>query len=351
LIDFNVITETEEHITLEGVENSSAKVFPAGTLLMAMFGQGVTRGKVAVLGKDAAFNQACVAIVPNGGASSRYLFHCLAAKYEEIRRLSNSGSQENLNAAIIKSISVPVPPRPEQDAIARIGDTWDARAVGLSRLIDAKDRARRGLMQQLLTGKRRFPEFTGRWQRRRLGEFLVQKNERNEGGKVGLVLSVTNTEGFVRSDDYFNGRVYSENTAHYKVVRPGWFAFNPSRVNVGSIARLKDQEPGVLSPMYIVFDVHCGLLPEYLEQWLDSHEASEHIRQQAAGSVRETVNFTNFCGIPIKLPAIEEQRKIATVLATADREINLLKQELNLLKQQKRGLMQKLLTGRIRVKV
>lgn len=87
LVDFNTITETEECITQLGVANSSAKVFPKGTLLMAMFGQGVTRGKVAMLGIDAAFNQACVAIVPRSDVPSRFLYHNLAARYDEIRTL------------------------------------------------------------------------------------------------------------------------------------------------------------------------------------------------------------------------------------------------------------------------
>lgn len=109
LIDFNVIASAEEYITADGVENSSAKVFPTGTLLMAMFGQGVTRGKVAVLGIDAAFNQACVGITPSKEVDAGYLYQFLAHNYEAIRQLSNSGSQENLNAGLIKGIQVPLP--------------------------------------------------------------------------------------------------------------------------------------------------------------------------------------------------------------------------------------------------
>lgn len=123
LINFNLIEAAEQYLTSEGVADSSAKVFPRGTLLMAMFGQGVTRGKVAILGIDAACNQACVGIVPTAEANSEYLYQFLAQNYDAIRQLSNSGSQENLNAGLIKGIDVVLPPLPEQRTIAAILST------------------------------------------------------------------------------------------------------------------------------------------------------------------------------------------------------------------------------------
>jgi type I restriction enzyme S subunit len=156
LIDFNVITSTKEHITVAGVNHSSAKVFPKGTLLMAMFGQGVTRGKVAVLGIDATFNQACVAITPSKEADTGYLYQFLAHSYEAIRQLSNSGSQENLNAGLIKGIQLPLPPLSEQKRIAEVVSTRDRGIRQLTDLISVKSHVRNGLIQNIMVRGLRF---------------------------------------------------------------------------------------------------------------------------------------------------------------------------------------------------
>jgi type I restriction enzyme S subunit len=111
-IDFNLITEAEEHITASGLRNSSARMFPRGSILLAMIGQGATRGKVAELGIDAAINQNCVAIVPENGLSTRFIYHSLTIRYEEIRDISNHGGQPNLNANLIREIILCLPPGP-----------------------------------------------------------------------------------------------------------------------------------------------------------------------------------------------------------------------------------------------
>ncbi|MDO8261661.1 MAG: restriction endonuclease subunit S, partial [Gallionella sp.] len=117
-IDFGPITEADQFITDEGLRNSAAKLLPAGTLLMALYGQGKTRGKVGVLGMPAATNQACASIVLHEGVSQEFILHYLTSRYEEIRNSSNSGSQENLNGNIVKGTPVAFPPPREQRAIA-----------------------------------------------------------------------------------------------------------------------------------------------------------------------------------------------------------------------------------------
>src|SRR6266542_1123964 len=125
LIDFNVIDQANEFITEEGLKNSSAKLFEPGTILMAMYGQGKTRGKVAKLGIAATTNQACAAIVNDGKVHTDFLFQFFVHNYSNIRKLSNTGSQENLNGELIKSINLKLPTLPEQLKIATILSTWD----------------------------------------------------------------------------------------------------------------------------------------------------------------------------------------------------------------------------------
>ena len=111
LVGFNVIHSAEEFITKEGVNNSSAKLFPKDTILMAMYGQGITRGKVAILGIEATTNQACCAIKLKDSFDTQFVFQNLMNRYDEIRDLSNDGGQKNLSAGIIKEISISIPPK------------------------------------------------------------------------------------------------------------------------------------------------------------------------------------------------------------------------------------------------
>ena len=128
-VNYCVITETEERITQHGLSSSAAKILPPGALLMAMYGQGVTRGKVAILGIEAACNQACAAITPKTDAIQlRYLYHFLTWRYEAIRSLAHGGQQQNLNLEIVRDLPVTYPkPKVEQDAIADILEALDCK--------------------------------------------------------------------------------------------------------------------------------------------------------------------------------------------------------------------------------
>jgi type I restriction enzyme, S subunit len=142
-IQFNTIICTAEKITEAGLRNSSAKLFPPGTLLMAMYGQGKTRGQVAKLGIEASTNQACAAILLHDGHDQDFYFHYLSAKYEALRELSNAGTQQNLSAGILKEVDVPVPPISEQRTVARILSTWvDAIAVAGELLANWQEQVR-----------------------------------------------------------------------------------------------------------------------------------------------------------------------------------------------------------------
>ena len=160
-VDYCTITETEEHITPQGLDGSAAKMLPAGTLLMAMYGQGVTRGKVAILGIDAACNQACAAITSNDGAVlPRYLYHFLAWRYDAIRSLAHGGQQQNLNLEIVRDLPVVYPQtKDEQNEIVAVLDALD-RKVALHREKRAVlDELFKSLLHKLMTGEIRVADL------------------------------------------------------------------------------------------------------------------------------------------------------------------------------------------------
>lgn len=150
LIDFNVIVKSDEFITAKGLKNSSAKLYPKGTLLMAMYGQGKTRGKVAILGIDATTNQACAAIIPNQRIlNGNFLFQNLSGRYEEIRKLSNAGGQENLSGELLKSISIGIPCLEEQKQIADFLMALDSK-INCSKIeIENTNDYKYGLLQKM----------------------------------------------------------------------------------------------------------------------------------------------------------------------------------------------------------
>jgi type I restriction enzyme S subunit len=150
LVDFNRITQANEFITEEGMKCSSAKLFPARTILIAMYGQGQTRGKVAILDFASTTNQACAAILPQKGIDPDFVFLYLSSRYEELRALSNSGGQENLSQSLIKGFTIAIPWDTDEQkkiklCLSRLGEV--SRQQGLR--VESLLRHKSGLMQQL----------------------------------------------------------------------------------------------------------------------------------------------------------------------------------------------------------
>ena len=152
-IRYNTILATDERITQEGLDNSAARVYPKGTLLMAMYGQGVTRGRVAILGIDAAINQACAAITPHDGILiSRFAFYYLQFTYERIRVLGHGANQKNMNSHLVGSILLPLPSVEEQEGIVEVLAVMDAKLDALEHEIGILGELFRTMLQQLLSG-------------------------------------------------------------------------------------------------------------------------------------------------------------------------------------------------------
>ena len=150
LVDFNIITNAEEFITDAGLENSSARMFPKGTVLVALYGQGKTRGKVALLGIDATTNQACAAILPGTDIDPLFTFANLSGRYEEMRAMSNSGGQENLSQGLVRELPFRYPKNAdEQKKIVGCLSSLDAQIAAETEKLAALKTHKKGLTQQL----------------------------------------------------------------------------------------------------------------------------------------------------------------------------------------------------------
>lgn len=154
---------------------------------------------------------------------------------------------------------------------------------------------------------------------RKLGDLITEVSLRNNKNEISEVFSVTNSEGFIKSTDYFDKEVFSKNISNYKIVKPNQFAYNPSRINVGSIDFLKTDFDVTISPLYIVFQCENSLLPDYLLRYLKSPVGIAQIRSKTRGAVRDNLAFSSLSDVNIPIGSILEQRKIIKLLSDAER--------------------------------
>lgn len=149
----------------------------------------------------------------------------------------------------------------------------------------------------------------------RLGVLIEEVTTRNKFNAYDNVLSVSNKMGFIKQSEQFEDRtVASENKSNYKVVTEGCFAYNPARINVGSIALLSTYKIGIISPMYVCFKTKSSLDSEYLNFYFQSNVFYKELQQKLEGSVRQCLTYENMCEIRIPYVSIEEEKEIATVL-------------------------------------
>ena len=173
-----------------------------------------------------------------------------------------------------------------------------------------------------------------------IGDFIEQTSKRNKDGAIQNVLSVSNSQGFIQQSEQFENRsVASDDTSNYKIVERNSFAFNPARINVGSIARLATFDRGIVSPMYICFRTKDNLFPEYLDYYFESKQFSTEIQKRLEGSVRQCLSFEGLCNIPLSIPTIEVQQQTGKRLSTLAQEIKLEIDFLELLQKQKKFLL------------
>ena len=160
----------------------------------------------------------------------------------------------------------------------------------------------------------------------RLGDYIKEYSVRNKNDEDIPVYSVTNTQGFCQ--DYFGKEVASNDRTTYKIVPRGFFAYNPSRINVGSVDWQRNKDRVIVSPLYNVFSVSPELNQQYLYYYLKCDITLHFIKELATGSVRDNLKLAMLYEFPINVPAYEEQEKIVKSLDSLQLVISLRKEEL-----------------------
>lgn len=247
-------------------------------------------------------------------------------------------------------LELPIPPLWEADKIADILSIWD-KAIELNgKLIEQKKGQKKVLMQNLLTGKIRVPGFEGgKWQEVRLGDVM---KERKETGHVHLeLLAITAQRGIIKRDEVDIKDNSSEDKSKYKRIVPMDIGYNTMRMWQG-VSGVSKYE-GIVSPAYTILKPTSKVDPHFMGYLFKLPKVVNLFRRYSQGLVDDTLNlkYESFKVIKVEIPQdVKEQEVIAKILNCFDKEIDLLEEELDNVRRQKRGLMQLLLTGKVRVK-
>ena len=299
----------------------------------------------------------------NDSADSKYIFNVLKSSFvkRQIERTVDGSSHKTVSLKIIRNLDIPVPPLPEQQKIAKILSTWDKAISTTERLIENSTQQKKALMQQLLTGKKRLLDesgkrFEGEWESKLFKNIL--KLDRGSSPRP-IVQYMTDSEdgvNWIKIGDTKGEGLYINSTKE-KITKEG--ATKSRKVSKGEVVLSNSMSYGKPYILNIDGYIHDGWFVirnfeenidvSFLIQILSSELIQKQYKRLAAGGVVSNISSELVYAVKVSLPSIPEQQKIATVLTNADREIELLEQQLAGLQQEKKALMQVLLTGKKRV--
>lgn len=332
---FNRTSETQDEIGLTALYNDDAE---------AVFGGFVIRGRPK--------NNA---ILPEFNG---YSFHSELVRKQIISK-GQGAVRVNIGQSDLEQVRLPFPPLPEQKKIAEILTTWDKAIETLEQLIAKKEELKKGLMQQLLTGKKRFPGFEEEWEERKLGECVIGKGDYGINAPstsfsedLPVYLRITDIDDRGKFSRENKTSVDDENYSGY-LLEEGDIVFARTGNTTGK-TYLYDKRDGEL--VYAGFLIRFKpdpniLLPKFLKYYTDTHRYWYWVSVMSARSGQPGINSTEYSKLTFKVPPVEEQKKIIETIDHVYSDITQLGHLKEKFQYQKKGLMQQLLTGKTRVEV
>jgi type I restriction enzyme S subunit len=350
----NYLFETERKITPAGLAGSAASLLPPGSLLLCT---RATVGDVRIAGRAIATNQGFKSLVVNSQANSKFVYFVLQTLRPAMIEKSSGSTFLELGKNDLSNIVALMPPLKEQEAIAEALNDADAAIESLDALIAKKRDVKQAAMQQLLTGRTRLPGFTADWKEVRLGEVGSLRGGtgfplRFQGRKSGEVPFYKVSDMNLHGNEI---RMYDSNN---------WISEGDSRVlgaalfPKGSIVFAKVGAAVFLERKRILTRSSCidnnmmAIIPD--SSWTDVrflHFSLQMVRfaDLVSATALPSINASGVAGISLAMPAVKEQKAIAEALTVMDDELEALTQQLSKLRMVKEGMMQDLLTGKVRL--
>ena len=292
-------------------------------------GRSGTIGKVTYVESDYWPHNTSLWVTDFKGNSPKYVYYVY--KYMGLSKFASGSGVPTLNRNDVHVSKIAIPPIEEQCHIVKVLELWDTAIEKQSELIEKLKLRKRALMQQLLTGKKRLPRFSGEWEHIKLGDIAERVTRKNEEDNKNVV-TISAQRGFVVQTDFFNKSVASETLDNYYLVHKDEFCYNKSYSNgypMGAIKRLTAFDKAVVTTLYICFKLKksSNINIDFFEQYCESGIFNKELVKVAneGGRAHGLLNVTpsDFFNMHMGIPSIEEQNAIATVLVNADKEIEL----------------------------
>ena len=343
------VSSSKRKITKQGYENSSTKLLPVGTVL---FTSRAGIGKTAILAKEGCTNQGFQSIVPHNDKLDSYFIFSRTEELKNYGELVGAGStfvevsgRQMSNMPLIMPSTIE-----EQQTIGEYFKHFDNFITLHQQKVDTLKKYKRGLLQKMFprNGAKvpeiRFPGFTGDWKQRKFDSITFPSGEKNRSNLPYESYSVTNENGFIPQNEQFEngGTMATADKSMYYIVSKNSFAYNPARINVGSIGYYEKPENVIVSSLYEVFKTTEDIDDRFLWHWFKSDTFQKMIEQYQEGGVRLYFYYDKLCMCSLSVPSIQEQRKIGKQLDAIDRLITLHQRKLDSLQQYKKGLLQQM---------
>ena len=362
-LKYNIINNTVEHISELAKKKANLTLHPPGVFLMAITGLEAegTRGSCAILGVSSTTNQSCMAIYPSEKLDIHYLFHYYVQRGNELALKYCQGTkQQSYTSKIVKQLPIVLPSLSEQHRIAETISDVDELIFSLDKLIEKKKALKQGVMQELLTGKRRLPGFSGEWKEYRIGDMgdfysgLSGKSKADFEKGTSKFITFLNVLSNTVIDASSLGIVDIKNNEQQNKVKKGDLFFNsssetPDEVGMCSVLNTCLDNTYLNSFCFgyrLKNDAHC---PLFLSYYFNSFIGRKIMTILAQGATRYNLSKNSFADTLIKLPQKNEQLAISSALLDSEIEISNLRKKLAKIKKFKYGMMSELLTGRIRL--
>lgn len=342
------LIESERKITELGLKKSSATLFPPNTLMVCT---RATIGELSICKTDATTNQGFKSIFANEHNDIEYIYYQLLYKKIELIKRSSGSTFLELSTTDFRNFKIPVPPLPEQKKIAEILSKWDELIDAQTQLIKAKEKQKKGLMQKLLTGELRFPGFEGEWKIKELGQIgevvngltYSPKDVREEGVLVLRSSNVQNRQLSFEDNVFVDPELSFNPVQEYDILI---CVRNGSRRLIGKNVIVPKNHEGLAFGAFMT--VYRSKYNQFLNHLFDSDFFYKEVHRNLGATIN-SINNSDLKKFKFPIPGEKEMEQITAVLDSIDQEVNILNKQLINLQSQKKGLMQQLLTGKIRV--
>ena len=335
-------------ITKLGLEKSSAKILPVGTVL---FTSRAGIGNTAILQVEGCTNQGFQSITPNLNELDTYFLYTMTPKLKRYGEIIGAGSTfVEVSGKQMEQMNLMVPSLEEQKRVSELFKTMDDAITLHQRKLENLKLKKKALLQKLFpkNGEQfpelRFPGFTDAWEQRKFSEITVNIGKRNKENLNLEPYAITKDDGFIPQAEAHDEFGYMKETDRkaYNIVKPNSFGYNPARINVGSIGYYSGSEDIIVSSLYEIFQTSENIYDRFLWHWFKSKQFQNWIERLQEGSVRLYFYYDKLCECEIFIPTVDEQIKIGNSLDRLDKLITLHQRKLEHLQLQKKALLQQM---------